>query len=209
MKQIILHYIHDPMCSWCWGFSDTLQQLITALPAGISVNRLLGGLAPDSNQPMSLAMQQQIQQSWHRIERTIPTKQFNFGFWHQNIPRRSTYPACRAVIAARQQGQHYDPLMTATIQQSYYQRALNPSDLFVLSQLAVEIGLNGSRFQHDIATAATETTLQSEISTARKLGVDSFPGLVLQQHRSHWPIPIDYNQIEPMLEIIEQLITDD
>ena len=99
-----LFYIHDPMCSWCYAFSASLQGLQQDLPASIKFVYLLGGLAPDTSTPMPIDMQQAIQQSWRRIETTVPGVDFNFDFWRLNTPVRSTYPACRALLAARRQG---------------------------------------------------------------------------------------------------------
>ena len=47
-----LLYVHDPMCSWCWGFARAYDELIERLPNGVPVVRILGGLAPDSDEPM-------------------------------------------------------------------------------------------------------------------------------------------------------------
>jgi putative protein-disulfide isomerase len=30
MKNI-LYYVHDPMCSWCWGFETTRQKIFDEL----------------------------------------------------------------------------------------------------------------------------------------------------------------------------------
>jgi len=59
-------YVLDPMCSWCWAFSaavDTLKQRY-AFPWTL----LMGGLAPDSDEPMNKAMQQKLQAIWQHIE---------------------------------------------------------------------------------------------------------------------------------------------
>jgi len=100
-----LFYVHDPMCSWCWGFAPTFETVLSELPNSVKVNHLLGGLAPDSNDPMPESMQLSLQQTWQRIAEVIPGTEFNFDFWTQNAPRRSTWPSCRAVIAARRQSQ--------------------------------------------------------------------------------------------------------
>ena|GEM_PF-6222649 len=63
----ILYYVHDPMCSWCWGYRPTWQRLRAALPTDIQVIPLLGGLAADTDQPMSEAMQARLQQTWRTI----------------------------------------------------------------------------------------------------------------------------------------------
>ena len=46
-----------------------------------------------------------------RIEGRIPGVRFNFDFWTHCTPKRSTYPACRAVIAARAQDPTLDEAM--------------------------------------------------------------------------------------------------
>ena len=201
MKSTLI-YVHDPMCSWCWGFTDVYQQLLDRLPAGIEVRRLLGGLAPDSDVPMPDSMQSMLQETWRRIETMIPGKHFNFDFWRRCTPRRSTYPACRAVIAAREQGDQYDPIMTRAIQQAYYQQARNPSDNTTLIELAVETGLDSERFASQLLDAQTHQQLLNEINAGRSIGIDSFPGLMLEQSGQHIPVLANYTNVDLILNQI-------
>lgn len=201
-----LYYLHDPMCSWCYAFAPVWQQLKAALPADVTVVRLLGGLAPDSDDPMAESMQEHLQQTWRRIEQSVPGTSFNHDFWHRGLPRRSTYPACRAVIAARAQGAQYDEAMTAAIQRAYYREARNPSDSDTLIALAAELGLDVAAFSVALSSAETEAILQHEIAQTRQLGVDSFPSLVLAVGKSHWPVAIDYRDSEPMRDTIAFLL---
>ena len=45
---------------------------------------------------------------WQDVATTTGAE-FNFDFWKLCKPRRSTYPACRAVLAARQQDAEDEP----------------------------------------------------------------------------------------------------
>jgi putative protein-disulfide isomerase len=202
MMKTTLIYVHDPMCSWCWGFSDVYQQLVEQLPEEVDVLRLLGGLAPDSDVPMPESMQAMLQQAWQRIETMIPGKQFNFDFWNQCVPRRSTYPACRAVIAAREQGDQYDVIMTQAIQQAYYQQARNPSDDATLIELAGEIGLDQQRFASQLLDTKIHQQLLDEINTARSIGIDSFPSLVLEHGGQYYPVLSNYTNVDHILNQI-------
>jgi len=202
--MVTLYYVHDPMCSWCWGFTRTWQDLRASLPSHIAIVRLLGGLAADTDTPMPEATRQMVQDNWQRIESHIPGVKFNFDFWQRNQPRRATYPACRAVIAARQQGNEYDEAMTAAIQRAYYHEARNPSNDSTLIELANELGLDSDAFTHALHAASTQETLLKEIHQAHAMYVNSFPSLVLANNDSHWPIAIDYNHSQPMLELIKQ-----
>lgn len=201
----MLYYVHDPMCSWCWGFAPVLGQLLKRLPVDIQVTRLLGGLAVDSDQPMPLALQQTIAATWRRIQERIPGTQFNFDFWTQCAPRRSTWPACRAVIAARQQGEEFDARMTRAIQQAYYTQARNPSDEMTLIELAVQLGLDKQAFARALSGEPVQQQLLMEIERTRQLHATSFPGLVLETAGNIWPIPVNYNDSAPMLEMIAGL----
>lgn len=80
-SQAILFYVHDPMCSWCWAFAPTWAEIKQNLPEHIKVRYLLGGLAPDSNEPMPSAMQAAISGYWRTIMQKVPGTQFNFDFW--------------------------------------------------------------------------------------------------------------------------------
>jgi len=201
----VLYYVHDPMCSWCWGFAPVLAQLLQSLPAEIQVMRLLGGLAVDSDQPMPVELQQTIAATWQRIQQSIPGTQFNFDFWTQCAPRRSTWPACRAVIAARAQGDEFDARMTRAIQLAYYTQARNPSDEHTLLELADELGLDNNAFAAALAGETVQQQLLAEIKRTRQLHATSFPSLVLDAAGSVWPIAVDYNDSAPMLELINGL----
>ena len=75
-----LIYVHDPMCSWCWGFRPNFLALCRQLPEKVAVSLLLGGLAPDSDQPMPAQLQSKLQDTWRRIQTRIPDTRFNFDF---------------------------------------------------------------------------------------------------------------------------------
>jgi putative protein-disulfide isomerase len=201
-----LIYVHDPMCSWCWGFRTNFENLCKQLPAGLSVNRLLGGLAPDNDQPMPAELQSKLQDTWRQIQTRIPGTRFNFDFWRDCHPRRSTWPACRAVIVARQFDPTLESPMIEAIQRAYYLEARNPSDADTLAALASQLGLDVVDFAIRLDAAETHDILEQEITQARRMGADSFPSLRLQIDQSFWPVPVDYTEVRPMLETIQSLL---
>jgi len=205
-SQSILYYVHDPMCSWCWGFEPVRQQLFDAvadeLSEIVSIKSIVGGLAPDSDLPMPQEMQVFLQQTWNDIQQAIPGTQFNFDFWTKCLPRRSTYPSNRAVIAARLQGEHNAPLMTLKIQQAYYLQAKNPSDNSTLIQLADEINLDTIRFTQDLTSLKVQQRLMEEIKLTRSLKSKGFPDLILKKGNKLTPIQPDYNNVMTMLNQI-------
>jgi len=195
-----LSYVYDPMCSWCWAFNNVWQETLAKLPADIEVRYLLGGLAADNDQVMPLAMQQSIKGYWQQIQQQLPSTEFNYAFWDECEPRRSTYPACRAVIAARAQNPQAEPAMLLAIQRAYYLQAKNPSNDDVLIECAKSIGLDEVVFSESLEQAGTQQALLTELSYVRSIGVSSFPSLVLEQEGQLKLLNHDYKDPEILLK---------
>jgi putative protein-disulfide isomerase len=202
---LTLYYFHDPMCSWCWAFRPRWQEIVAGLPDNVYSQRVLGGLAPDTDQMMSTAMQTKLRSVWQQIQQTVPGTPFNFEFWERCVPRRSTYAACRAVIAARRQSRDYEEKMILAIQQAYYLEARNPADSITLIELAGEIGLDGALFSADIESPAVQVELLKEIEFTRRLEVKGFPTLLLEKEGVFTAIQYDYNDAEAVLHQIRRL----
>ena len=204
MKEIsqTLIYIHDPMCSWCWGFRPVWQQVQRAVAGKLDVRYVLGGLAADTDEPMPEEMRLNVIDNWRRIQREIPGTEFNYDFWTRCSPRRSTYPACRAIIACRMQQPELESEMLLLIQQAYYLLARNPSDLDVLVALAEQLGLDTRQFVDDIQSEVCQNVLLEEIEFCREINIFSFPSLVIKQGESYTPLDIDYNSSTNILRQI-------
>ncbi len=200
-----LVYVHDPMCSWCYAFEPLRRDLVEALEDRMPVRRLLGGLAPDSDAPMPMIMRDKLQQTWQHIEQVVPGTRFNFDFWRDCEPRRSTYPSNRAVIAARRQDAAGDSRMTARIQQAYYQEARNPSDDSTLIDLAVELGLDHERFAHDLVAEETRQEHMDEMMQARALDIYSFPSLAVLHDGVPRHLALTYTDLDFLLEQIDSI----
>ena len=140
----------------------------------------MGGLAPDSEEPMDTETKTYIQSAWRSVADRTGAK-FNHQFWAVCQPRRSTYPACRAVITAGLQlngsrEQYYEAL-----QRAYFLEARNPSDYETLIALANESGLDPVQFQKDLDSSVVQQTFRNELIQVRALGVSGFPTVIWHQ----------------------------
>ena len=153
---------------------------------------LLGGLAPDSNEPMPIETREYVKGNWERIQGMIPEIRFNYDFWTSCEPKRSTYPACRAVICAKQQHPDFENLMIYGIQKSYYLEAQNPSNDDVLINIAESLGLDTDKFKIDLKSSQVNEILLNEIKLARSMDMNSMPSLALQINGTLKVIDIDY-----------------
>jgi len=204
--QDTLFYVHDPMCSWCWGFEPARREIFDAISGKLQIRSLLGGLAPDTDLPMPEEMRRKLQSTWKRIEQVIPGTRFNFDFWENCSPRRSTYPANRAVIAASMQSDEFGQKMTARIQQAYYLEARNPSDNSTLIELAEDIGLDVELFTKQLVDESIQQRLLAEIQESRQLGMNTFPSLAVLKPEGLHHISLNYTDPQSMIMEIESVL---
>ena len=198
-----LYYVHDPMCSWCYAFKPTLDELRKKLNSNIKIINVVGGLAKHSNEVMPKDVQEKIENIWYEIKRVVGTK-FNHDFWKKCIPRRSTYLACQATILARYENKEDE--MIEAIQNAYYLNAQNPSDASTLIMLAKQIGMDEKKFEEDLKSDKIEEDLQNELNFRRSLNVKDFPSLILKYKKELYPINIKYNDYKSMLEQINDMV---
>lgn len=180
-----LLYVIDPMCSWCWAFSDSVQNIAKVHP-DLELHYLMGGLAPDSDEPMPVDMQQGIQSIWHQIADKTGTR-FNYDFWTRCQPRRSTWRACRAVLTTRHLAPGKESSMIRAIQEAYYLNAQNPSDRDTLIEAAQQIGLDTKHFSELLDSDEMKTGLEQDMSIAGQLGARGFPAVrLIKGDKVHW-----------------------
>lgn len=203
-----LIYCYDPMCSWCWGFKPTWQALQRALAPLIdkkelSIQLMLGGLAVETDEPMPKPVQEKLKATWQKIADHLGTE-FNFSFWEECHPRRSTYPACRACLVARDQ--NLEEEMVEQIQHAYYLNAKNPADMDTLLECAKKLGMKEEGFLKSMAHVKEDALLETEVNQARQLTLDSFPSMVVMSADKIIHINLDYQDPKPMFEEIKQAI---
>jgi putative protein-disulfide isomerase len=197
------YYVHDPMCSWCWAHLPEWQKLEAQLSELLAVEYVLGGLAPDSDLPMPMAQQQAICGYWQKINQLLGTE-FNFDFWSKNTPRRSTYPACRAVLAASWQNAMH--AMNIALQKAYYLRAMNPSDIDTHILLAKELGLDIKQFRDALSSQKLENEFNQQLALARSLPIQGFPSMVLLHQGDFHPIALDYKDHAGALAQVKKIL---
>ncbi|NOR80633.1 MAG: DUF1289 domain-containing protein [Methyloprofundus sp.] len=206
LENNTLYYIYDPMCSWCYAFEQVLSDLLQYMPAELTFKPILGGLAADTKTPMPIETQSMIQNAWRQIENTVPNVRFNFDFWTNNTAYRSTYPACRAILAATNQSAKFADSMRQAIQQTYYQEAKNPSLNEVLIDCAKQLPLDIYQFSKDLLSPAINNKLDAHRQFSRLLGVSSYPSLRLALNSEPYTISVDYTSSAPILEQINKLL---
>ena len=175
-----------------------MEKVKEALPEGVGLRYVMGGLARDTDEPMPEEVRAYVQNAWREVSAQTGAR-FNWDFWTRCQPRRSTYPACRGVLCAAAQREEAGPVYFEAVQRAYYMEARNPSDADTLSALAGEIGLDVARFVKDLVSPEIDARLQADFAVRRRLGVRSFPSLILERGEVRTPLVIGYDDAQTVL----------
>lgn len=180
-----LIYVLDPMCAWCYGFAPELEEFLKKHPS-VEIEYIMGGLAPDNDEPMGEDLRQAISSYWYEIEKKTQVT-FNHDYWKLNTPYRSTYPACRAVIAAEVLKEKNTVQMIKAIQSAYYKEAKNPSLEQTLIECAKSIGLDESEFKRTLHSKEIENQFRQQLILSHQLQASSFPTLfyINEKNQAH------------------------
>lgn len=186
-------YVMDPMCAWCYGFEPELEEFLEKHPS-VEIDWIMGGLAPDTHEPMEENLKQTISSYWYAIEKQTRVT-FNHDYWKLNTPYRSTYPACRAVISAERLQAKSAQQMVKAIQSAYYLEAKNPSLEETLVACASSIGFDENLFAEVFHSADTEQRLQQHLTLTYQLQARAFPALFYGNAMNQtYPLTLSYTK---------------
>ncbi|GEA10354.1 DsbA family protein [Alteromonas sp. KUL49] len=192
-------YVMDPMCAWCYGFQPEFEAFIEHFPSA-NVEWIMGGLAPDTTEPMQDSLKNTIAAYWYQIEE-VSQVTFNHSYWELNTPYRSTYKACRAVISAEALAFESAQNMVKAIQTAYYREAKNPSLETTLMECARSLRLDEQHFLKTLHSSETERKLQEHLSITRHFQVSGFPALfyINDSNQAH-PLTLGFCKAQKLLE---------
>ncbi|MBI3992002.1 MAG: DsbA family protein [Candidatus Lambdaproteobacteria bacterium] len=200
-----LYYFGDPMCSWCWGFRPVLEQVDAEYPELQRVT-VMGGLRGGDAEPMNDVLAELIQGAWVRIHETTG-QPFNWDLWKRHRPLATTWPACRAVLAARRMDPSREwPTMVGMFK-AYFTQALDPSLRETQLRVAESVGFDRDEFERMLESPEVDEALQADLLLTKRYGITGFPSVVLDLNGGHYLISPGYQPIEGVRKAINRVYT--
>jgi predicted DsbA family dithiol-disulfide isomerase len=184
---IKIDFYHDVVCGWCFVIAPRLRKLSEELPLEI---RHRSFVLQDSREEMVRAWgsleraKREILGHWERCREADDDKsRINVeGMWKQTFE----YPSgmigtlgCKAAEIQGGQAAHWD--MFDAVQRAHLTDNRNIGDAGVIVDVAMEIGLDISRFERDLHSAYTGQKVEEDRAKARGLGIRSIPSVVIEE----------------------------
>ncbi|MFZ1748364.1 MAG: DsbA family protein [Nitrospirales bacterium] len=202
MKKSLI-YVVDPMCSWCWGFSPVIDEIVRRYRDRVTIEVLLGGLRPGNTERFDERRRAYILSHWHAVhERT--GQPFNFNFHPEPSFIYDTEPASRAMMAVRQLAPDKEFVFLHVVQEAFYVKNKDVTHQEILADLAGTQGIDRGRFLEGFHDSAMKQSVWQEFDRARQLGVSGFPALLGQNGHDHVRLTQGYQLTRVLVPIIDE-----
>ena len=180
-----LHYMGDPMCSWCWGMSPVMAETARWCRAeGLGFRLVMGGLRAGGGEEWNTAFRSFLRREWsHIAEKT--GQDFGMSLLDRPFFDYDTEPACRAVVTARllleEQGK--GPLeelaFFAAVQKKFYVNGDDPKEARFYGEICRNAGIDPARFTTLFSSREMAAMTAADFQLSRALGCRAFPSLIL------------------------------
>ena len=181
----VLHYIHDPLCGWCYGAAPLVAAARSVLPVQAHGGGMMAGR---NRRRVDAQLRDYVMPHDHRIAQmtgqAFSEHYFN-GLLKDTDAVFDSAPPIAAVLAVQSiQGEAAGLDMLAAIQRAHYQQGRRISEVSTLTELAQTLGIEPAAFAAELQRVEQED-LANHIEASRELlnyvGGRGFPTFVLQR----------------------------
>lgn len=196
-------YVGDPMCSWCYGFANTIRALRDLFGARVGFRLVMGGLRPDGTHIADEHYTSFLRGHWAEVgQRT--GQPFRFDILERTGWVYDTEKACRAVVAMRRIDPKAEWDYFAAAQKGFYHDNHDPNDPRSYARLAHAFGVSEAEFLAAYQDEAAIRETQQDFAWAGQVGVRSFPTVVLQDAKGLQALTVGYRPLEALQPLLAQ-----
>ena len=179
MADPVLHYIHDPLCGWCYAAGPLVS---AASAAGIAVVLHGGGLWEPAAHA-SEATRKYIREADSRIAK-LTDQPFSEAYLDGLLFDPKTLwwsrPTIAAVLAAETEVAGSGLGMIAAIQRAHYVLGQAVVEDRVLIEAAGSIGLDQDRIARLLGDAAVDQHIRETRDLMQRFGLGGYPSFLLE-----------------------------
>ena len=202
MKDKVI-YFGDPMCSWCWGISESVLELKNKYAQKLDFELVMGGLRPGGGDPWNTQMKDFLRHHWEQVH-TYSGQTFNFDLLEWDEFNYDTEPACRAVRIIRDMAPEKELDFYREIQYQFYGGNKDPKISDFYRAICSKLNIPFKAFRPLFLSSVYCDTIKEDFIKTRNYGVRGFPAIILEYKGQQIPICSGFATFQEMSDRIEQ-----
>lgn len=195
----------DPLCGWCYGFSNVMQQLREKYKDTYDFQVIPGGMITGQRVAPVSEMADYILGAYKRVEDLAGVK---FGEPYLDLLREGTEmnnsePPCRAIHTFREMIPEKVLSFTHQLQLKMFLegKSWNSDDTY--RELATEFDIDPDEFITNMHSEESKYGTQQDFQWVQAAGISGFPCTVVQTGGKYYMLAQGYKP----LEIVEEVLT--
>lgn len=205
-----IYYIMDPMCGWCYGFSDVITKIDDRYKEDFEFTILPGGMWRDENaKKMNSELASYIKSHNKQIE-SLTNKHFGEDFKKNILENEGaildSMPGSKAIAVVQNINKDVLFQFVKKIQEQVYVHGKSLDDLELLSDIADSFGIDKETFKEYFNSQKIENITKNYFKVISQLGVQSFPSVVVDKDDKYTLISQGYMEFDKLDKLIAQEI---
>lgn len=202
-------YVMDPMCGWCFGFSEVIKKAAKEYDSTYYFDILSGGMVVGEREGPIGDFAEYILSAYPRLENLTGVK-FGQAYLDQlktkSIYSSSVIPSIAIEVCKSLDMQKAIPFASA-LQAAYYVKGLDLREDSVYQNLATEFGFNPEQFLQLLKSEEMRQRAYNGFKQAQALRVDGYPAVLAIKNGKWYALSRGYTDYESIKEGLEKLKT--
>ncbi|GKX39893.1 DsbA family protein [Pectobacterium versatile] len=180
-EAVIVHYVGDPMCSWCWGISQSVSRIAAFCHDNHYQFTLTnGGLRAGGGDEWNTSFKNFLRREWEHIS-SKTGQPFSYALLDAEYFNYDTEPACRAVVSAELIAKDTKIEFFRETQRKFYTQSEDPKKIEFYESICLTTGIDFDDFKNVFTSKFAITETISEFYRARHFGVNAFPTILIEK----------------------------
>ena len=197
----------DPLCGWCYGFSNVMQQFKEKYKDTYDFQVIPGGMITGARVAPVSEMANYILGAYKRVEEYSGV---TFGEPYLDLLRAGTEisnsePPCRAMHTFREMQPENILDFTHELQLKLFRDGKSWNDEATYKELATRFGIDPETFITATNTEESKYGTQQDFQWVQAAGISGFPCLVLQAAGKYYMLAQGYKPLEAIEEVLQNV----
>lgn len=205
--QDTILYVFDPMCGWCYGFSDVIKKISNEYSPQANFEVISGGMVVGEREGPIGDFADYILGVYPRLEKMTGAK-FGQPYLDQlktkSIWTSSVIPSI-AIEAFKSLKPEQSIAFASAVQHAYFYEGKDLREDTVYLNLAAQFGIDGPSFLKLIHSPEMKERAQNGYKLSASLGVSGYPAVLALKNGKWYALSRGYTGYEEMKAAMEAL----
>ncbi len=207
MNQIL--YIFDPLCGWCYGFSDNMLEFSKKHASNYEFVAVAGGMVTGERVAPYAKIADYIKGAHEKLEITTGVtfgESYKQTFLENGTALTDSEPPCRALITFRTFIPEKGIAYANSLQKAHFKDGKDYNDESLYKDLAIKHGLDEKLFMERFHSNEIKQNVQEEFAWVKESGVQGFPTVVYRSGQKYYLLSNGYATLETLETSLEKAI---